>query len=129
MVRTGRLTVLAAGAALAFGVAGPAQAEGDPAKGKQLYNQCRACHSLQPGQPRVGPSLAGVWGREAGTSDSFNRYSDAMKQSGVTWTAETLDKYIADPKGFIPGNNMTFPGVKDAQKRDHLIAFLKQETQ
>ncbi len=88
-----------------------------------------ACHALQPGQHRVGPSLANVWGRKAGTAEGFNRYSQAMKDSDVVWNAETLDAYLADPKGFMPGNNMTYPGVQSAEQRAHIIAYLKQETQ
>lgn len=127
MRRKTRLIVLTA--VLAAGAGGPAHAEGDPAKGKQVFNQCRACHSLKAGQHRVGPSLAGVWGRESGTADGFDRYSDAMKQADITWDAETLDAYLADPRGYIPGNNMVFPGVKSAGKRADVIAYLKQETQ
>lgn len=127
MLRKTRLIALTA--VLAAGAAVPAQAEGDPAKGKQVFNQCRACHSLKAGQHRVGPSLAGVWGRKAGMAEGFNRYSDAMKESDVTWNAESLDAYLADPRGYIPGNNMTFPGVKSEEKRANVIAYLKQETQ
>ena len=122
------LTLAVAGAVTAL-AAGPVQAEGDPAQGKKVYNQCRACHALEPGQHRVGPSLAGVWGRKAGTAEGFNRYSPALKEADITWNAENLDKYLENPRDFIPGNRMTFPGIKSADKRADVIAFLKQETQ
>ena len=114
---------------LALGSIVPAAAEGDAAKGEQVYNQCRACHSLEPGQHRLGPSLADIWGREAGSVESFNRYSKALKQSDIVWDAETLDKYLADTRGYIPGNKMTYPGVRDSEKRANLIAFLKSQSE
>lgn len=121
-------TLLATAALLLGGTIG-AQANGDPEDGKKVFNQCIACHALEEGQHRVGPSLAGLWGREAGTAEGFDRYSDALKESGIVWDAETLDKYLADPAGYIPGNMMSFAGVKDEEAREDLIAFLKQETQ
>jgi len=124
-----KLNVIAVGVAVFLGFVGTAQGAGDPAKGKKVFNQCRACHALKPGQHRVGPSLAGVWGREAGTAKGFNRYSDALKNSGITWNAEALDKYLADPSGYIPGNQMAFAGLKSEKKRANVIAYLKQETQ
>lgn len=116
------------GGLMAAATAAPAAAEGDPDKGKKVFNQCRACHSLKAGEHRVGPSLAGVWDREAGTAEGFTRYSDPMKESGVVWNAETLDAYLADVRGYIPGNRMTYPGVRSAEQRADLIAYLKQET-
>ncbi len=107
----------------------PAQAEGDPEAGKKVFNQCRACHALVEGQHRVGPSLHGVFGREAGAVESFRRYSDALKESGIVWNAETLDKYLENPRDYIPGNIMSFPGVKSAEKRADVIAYLKEAAQ
>lgn len=112
--------IIAAGAAVS-----PAAAEGNPDQGKQVFNQCRACHSVEAGQHRVGPSLAGVFGREAGAADGFNRYSDALKNADLVWNEETLDKYLADPRGYLPGNRMTYPGLKDPAKRADIIAYLK----
>lgn len=104
--------------------AAPAFAAGDAAAGEKVFNQCKSCHSAVAGKNMVGPSLFGVVGRKAGTVDGFNKYSDAIKNSGVTWTAETLDKWLADPKGFIAGSKMPFPGVKDATQRENVIAYL-----
>lgn len=95
----------------------------DAEAGKAVFNKCRACHSLDAGKNMVGPSLHGVVGRKAGTAPGFN-YSDAMKNSGKTWDAATLDAYITDPKAAIPGNKMVFVGIKDEADRKNLIAFL-----
>jgi cytochrome c len=96
----------------------------DADAGKRVFNRCRACHAVEPGQNKVGPSLAGVIGRKAGTVEGFS-YTDAMKSSDITWTEENLKKYLQDPKGFIPGNRMVFPGLKDEEDLTNLIAFLK----
>ncbi len=98
---------------------------GDPARGRQAYRACAACHSLQPDRNLTGPSLAGVWERKAGSLASFHRYSPQLKESGVIWNAEALDAWLADPAHFIPDNRMTFPGVKDERTRADLIAFLR----
>ncbi len=103
----------------------PASAAGDPKRGAQLFGQCMACHSVQPGEHQTGPSLAHVWNRKAGTIPDFMRYSDPVKQSGITWNAAALDKWLANPAQLIPGNSMTFPGIKDAQARQDVIAYLK----
>lgn len=116
----------ALGAGLAFAQAQPAGDSGDAAAGAKVFNQCKACHTLEAGKNRVGPSLHGVVGRKAATVEGF-KYSDAMKSSGLTWTPETLDKYLADPKGFIPGNKMAFAGVKKPEDRRNVIAYLQKE--
>jgi cytochrome c2 len=79
------------------------------------------------GANRVGPNLHGVVGRKAGAVDGFS-YSKPVKEGDVTWTEENLDKYLADPKGFIPGNKMAFPGVKKDDERQDIIAYLKQNS-
>ncbi|MBC7954098.1 MAG: cytochrome c family protein [Rhodospirillaceae bacterium] len=99
---------------------------GDPAAGEKVFTQCKACHTVQAGQNRVGPSLFGVVGRAAGAVEGF-AYSPAMKGSGMTWTAETLDKYLTDPKAAIPGNKMVFPGLKKPEDRANVIAYLAQQ--
>ena len=95
----------------------------DPEKGKAIFEQCAACHSLGEPGDYDGPTLKGVIGRKAGSLDDY-RYSAAMKRSDVTWDATTLDKYITDPQAFIPGNRMAFAGIADQAERDDLIAFL-----
>ena len=101
----------------------------DAARGERVFRACAACHSLQPNRNMTGPSLSGVWKRKAGTLDSFDRYSAALSSSGITWDDRTLDAWIADPQHFIPGNTMTFAGVKDTRQRADLLAFLKEATQ
>jgi cytochrome c len=73
----------------------------------------------------TGPSLAGIFGRKAGSVESFKRYSPAMRQSGVVWTEDTLGKFLADPQAMIHGNWMTFAGIEDAKDRAALIAYLR----
>lgn len=112
---------------LLVGAAAPALADGDPAKGEKLFAKCKTCHTLEAGKNKVGPSLAGVFGRTAGAVEGF-KYSDAMKGSGVVWSEETMEEYLLKPKDFIPGNKMTFPGMKEESDIDDLIAYLKQAT-
>lgn len=100
----------------------------DYANGRKVFAQCRTCHTLVAGAPnQVGPNLHGVFGRTAGTAAGFN-YSAAVKGAGFVWQAEQLDQWLTDPKGFLPGNRMAFAGVKDADNRRDVIAYLKIET-
>ena len=100
-----------------------ARADGDPARGEQRFVDCAACHAPQPGVANVGPSLQGVFGRKAATLADF-RYSPALKRSGITWTPETLDAFLADPQKAVPNNRMPYAGLPDAADRADLIAFL-----
>jgi cytochrome c len=104
-------------------------ANGNADRGERVFNACGACHSLEPNRNMTGPSLAELWNRKAGGLPSFQRYSDALKSSGVVWGDKTLDQWITDPQHLIPGNQMTFPGLKDTQQRTDLLAFLKVATQ
>ena len=99
----------------------------DPEKGKAVFEQCAACHSLGDPGDYDGPMLKGVIGRKAGSLEDY-RYSAAMKRSDVTWDATTLDKYVTDPQAFIPGNRMAFAGISDNAQRDDLIAYLSIAT-
>jgi cytochrome c len=101
-----------------------AQADGDAARGEQRFEDCVACHKLEPGANNVGPSLFGVLGRKAGELSEF-RYSPALKRSGITWTAQTLDAFIADPQQAVPANRMPYAGMPDAADRADLIAYLQ----
>lgn len=91
--------------------------------GARVFNQCKACHSLDAGVNRVGPSLAGLSDRAAGTVDGF-RYSDAMKNSGIVWTTDALSEYLADPRGYIPGNRMAFRGLRNDGQRAAVIEYI-----
>lgn len=101
-------------------------ADGNPAHGQRIFGACAACHSLEPERNMTGPSLAGLWNRKAGTLPSFTRYSAALKSSGLIWSDKTLDEWITDPQHLVPGNVMTFTGIKNAQQRADLLAFLKK---
>jgi cytochrome c len=114
--------------ALAVGsvaLAAAARAAGDPEAGVRVFRQCASCHSLAPGRHMTGPSLAGVWGRKAGTVEGFRRYSRAVSTATVVWNEQTLDAWLANPKAVIPGNHMAFQGVRDQTARADLIALLR----
>jgi cytochrome c len=114
--------------ALAFAAASaPAHAGGDPARGEKLYEECVACHSVERGVHGIGPSLYGMFDRQAGELADY-RYSPALKRSGIIWTAETLDAFIADSQQFIPANRMPYSGMPDAADRADLIAYLQKVT-
>jgi cytochrome c2 len=95
----------------------------DVDRGKVVFEQCAACHSVDGSGDYDGPSLKGVIGRKAGSLEDY-RYSAAMKRSDVTWDAATLDTYVTDPQAFIPGNRMAFAGIADKAERDDLLAYL-----
>jgi cytochrome c len=107
--------------ALALGAGSlPAAADG----GEDVFNDnCAVCHSPEAGTNKLGPSLFGVVGRKAGSVGDY-AYAPAMKNSGLTWDRATLDKYLADPQGVVPGTKMLFPGVKDAGDRKAVIDYL-----
>lgn len=113
----------AAGLAVMLG-AGSAWAQGDPAAGKTSFNKCAVCHQVTPGVNRVGPSLHGVVGRHSGQVENYN-YSAANKAADVTWDRATLDKYLIDPRAFMPGTKMIFPGLKNETERNNVIAYLE----
>lgn len=97
---------------------------GDAAAGKSAFMQCRICHVVDPGMNRVGPSLANIVGREAGSVAGF-KYTEANANSGITWTEEKLFQYLEKPQRVIPKTKMIFAGMPDAQKRADVIAYLK----
>jgi len=102
-----------------------ARADGDPTKGKQIFNKCMVCHSIQAGVNKIGPSLHGLVGRKAGTLAGYE-YTDAMKNSGFTWDEATLDKYLTNPRKAVPGTRMVFVGLPKEPDRLDVIAYLKQ---
>jgi cytochrome c len=105
--------------------AGAARADGDPVRGEKRFEECATCHTLERGVNNVGPSLFGLIGRKAGEIADF-RYSPALKKSGLTWTPQVLDTFIADPQKEVPGNRMPFAGMPDAADRADLIAYLQK---
>lgn len=120
---------LAAAAALALTfAAAPAWAAGDAASGEKLFKRCAACHAVgEDAKNKLGPQLNDVIGRPAGGAEGF-KYSKAMSDAGAAgtvWTDETLDAYLADPKDYIKGNRMSFAGLRKADERADVIAYLK----
>ena len=106
--------------ALLFGLA----AQADPPDGELLFKrQCAVCHSVVPGQTLMGPSLAGVVGRPAGSVETF-RYSPALKSSGITWTADEIASFIESPRKKVTGTNMAYPGERDPAKRAAIVDYL-----
>ena len=114
------LALLAAGSSLSLLGQGQAQATG-----KQLFEKrCGGCHALD--RDKEGPRLGGVYGRTAGSVDSF-QYSDALKKSGITWNDESLDQWLTDPERVVPGNDMAFH-LEKADERRQIIAYLKEKS-
>jgi cytochrome c len=98
-------------------------------KGRRVFAQCRSCHTVGAGEPnRVGPHLHGVFGRAAGSVSDFRTYSKGLKESGITWDAATMDKWVANPRDVVAVNNMIFPGIRKEEDRHDLIAFLAVES-
>ena len=110
----------AASATAARATPTPVAAAGPP----ESFKQCAICHKVEPGQHGLGPSLAGVFGARSAHAGGFN-YSDAMESANLTWNQATLDRYLTNPQGVVPGTTMAFAGVKDAAKRAEIIAYLK----
>jgi len=109
---------------MAAGLA-PASAQ-DAAAGEKVFIVCKACHQVgDNAKNAVGPVLNGLFGRKAGSVDSYS-YSEANKKSGITWDEATFSEYIKDPKAKVPGTKMAFAGVRDEQKVKDLIAYLHQ---
>lgn len=104
-------------------------AGGDATKGKRLFNRCKACHNLTASErSKLGPNLDNLFGRQAGSSEGFTRYSKALSEAGFVWTEEKLDAWLTSPKTFLPGNKMTFAGLRKEQDRKDLMAYLRDAT-
>jgi cytochrome c len=121
------LSLLIGGAALATAFAEAASAQ-DVAAGEKTFNVCRACHEIGDGAKNlVGPVLNGVVGRKSGSYPGY-AYSDANKNSGITWDEATLMEYLKNPRAKVPGTKMLFPGLKRDDDIVNVIAFLKQHS-
>lgn len=117
--------VAAAALSLAAGtLAQTPKAAPDLAKGRTAFQACAACHSDKPGVKRLGPSLAGTFGKPAAQTKGF-AYSPALAKAKLRWDRKTLDKFIASPKSLVPGNRMTYPGVSDPAKRAAIIDYIE----
>jgi len=115
--------VVIVAAAMLFGTVA-AFADGDASRGEKKFEDCVACHSLDRNVQSVGPSLYGVFDRKAGSADF--RYSPQMKRSGITWTPQTVNTFIADPQAAVPANRMPYAGMTSESDRADLIAYLQK---
>ncbi len=97
----------------------------DELEGKKSFGKCIACHSVAEGQTKIGPSLYRVYGRKAGSLSNYNKYSEAMKKSGVIWDDAKLTEFLTNPKLLIPNTTMTFLGVKNPDEIKNIIAYIK----
>jgi cytochrome c len=125
-----RVATLALAAAMAGSLVLPAAAQ-DAAAGQRVFNQCRACHSIDAGgRNGVGPNLHGIIGRKAGSIEGF-RYSPSLREragTGLTWDEATLRAYITNPKAVVPSGSMSYPGLRNEQQLNDLIAYLKSNS-
>lgn len=96
-------------------------------RGRILYLQCQACHSLTPknNEGKLGPSLAGVYSRTAGSADYYENYSDALSASAIEWTTESMGQWLKGPAQMVPGTSMVFAGIENDSQRDLLVRYLK----
>ena len=107
---------------------GPDFADADLVNGRRQYRRCQSCHTLEAGgRHTVGPNLYGVLGAAAAAKEGFN-YSDRLRDAGLTWDLATLDAWIENPRGLVPGNRMSFVGLRDADDRRDVIAYIASET-
>lgn len=119
-------------AAAAIWLANPVHAEeiGDVVAGEKIFRQCAACHQVGQGADhRVGPHLNGVFGRKAGTMEGYDKYSNGLIRAGddgLVWSLDKLDAYLENPKYLVSGTRMNFRGLKDAQDRANVLAYLRQ---
>lgn len=101
---------------------------GDATRGQRVFNRCKACHTLTAAKrTRLGPNLDNLFGRKAGSADNY-RYSRAMKDADFLWTEAKLNEWLMKPSAFLPGNKMTFAGVRNEKDRKDLIAYLRRAT-
>ena len=105
-----------------------ASIKGDPAAGRKVFNKCKVCHLLEEGGiNRIGPNLFGIIGRTSGTLSDF-KYSKAMRKAGITWSENTLARYLVKPKNFVPGTKMAFRGLDTSEEIQDVIAYIIQQT-
>lgn len=99
-------------------------AEGDAEKGERVFKKCASCHSNEDGKNKLGPSLFAILGRQAGSVDGF-KYSSAMAEAGYAWDSDHLNGFLENPKKYLKGTKMSFPGLKSSEDITNLIAYLE----
>lgn len=121
-----RITVALTTGALLFAISGVTATGADAPnpKARVAFQACAACHSDKAGVTRLGPSLAGIFGKPAAQAKGF-RYSPALAKAKLRWDRKTLDAFIANPKAVVPGNRMSYPGVSDPAKRAAIIDYMQ----
>lgn len=103
-------------------------ATGDAAKGQRVFNRCKACHNLTTTtRTRLGPNLDNLFGKKVGTAESY-KYSRALSEADFIWTEAKLNEWLLKPSAFLPGNKMTFAGLRQEKDRKDLIAYLRRAT-
>jgi len=113
-------------AVVLFAVASGIAVAGDPEAGAVIYKRCIGCHAVD--YNRTGPKHRGVVGRRAGSVEGY-AYSSAMRDSGIVWTIDALDRFLASPQTVVPGTKMTYAGIADQRERTDLIAYLATLTE
>lgn len=103
-------------------------ASADYNRGRRIFTQCKSCHSITAGGPAIlGPNLHGLFGREVGTKEGY-AYSQALQDADFTWTPEKLEQWLANPRKFLPGNKMSFAGIRRPDDRTAVIAYIMAES-
>jgi len=102
---------------------------GDVDAGEKVFKKCKACHLVDQEKNKVGPHLVNVFGRTAGSLESFSKYSNALKDSGIVWNDDTLNGFLEKPKAYVKGTKMAFGGLKKEEDRLNVVAYLKTFSQ
>jgi cytochrome c len=102
---------------------------GDVDAGEKVFKKCKACHLVDQEKNKVGPHLVNVFGRTAGSLESFSKYSNALKDSGIVWNDDNLNGFLKKPKAYVKGTKMAFGGLKKEEDRLNVIAYLKTFSQ
>ena len=118
-----RLALASSVILLALGSASAA----DVKAGKKVFKKCKSCHTVKPEKNKVGPSLHGIIGNASGSVDGY-KYSGTLASAGIVWTDENMAEFLKNPKEYLPGNKMSFPGLKKDEDIQNLIAYIKDKS-